>query len=580
MKKKELEDIISSLEIRLNHLRNDYLLTKEEYENTSRKYFETILEMKDKNKQLLDLQKNLEDIVTQRTKQLQETQKELQQKNKELEIMLDASPAMTFYKDTKSRYLRVNKAFANVLGLHPREIVGKTDKDLFGRQGTAFIRDDLKVIRSGEPVLNKVETLDTAKGKRIIFFDKIPLRDADGEVDGIIGLASDITERRMLEEERIKASKLESIGILAGGIAHDFNNILTSILGNISLGKMTVNEEDEVFPRLTEAEKAVQRAKDLTQQLLTFSKGGAPIKKSTSIRELIMDSALFAVRGSNVRCRFHIPNDLWPVEVDEGQISQVINNLIINADHAMPDGGYIDVTAGNIADGSKDIPLLKKKKYVKITVKDRGTGIHPEHLLNIFDLYFSTKPKGSGLGLATSYSIIKKHGGHISVDSKQGQGTVFMIYLYASNRKIREKEDEHKNLPSIKGRVLLMDDEKSIRSISGKMLKHLGHEVKFAHDGGEAVRLYRKAMDSDKPFDVVIMDLTIPGNMGGKEAIRKLQEVDPDVRAIVSSGYSNDPVLSDFRKYGFRSVVSKPYNIEELKEKVCRVILEKDKVPT
>jgi len=400
-----------------------------------------------------------------------------------------------------------------------------------------------------------------------------PIRGADGKVVGVAVYAHDISERKQLEEERQQVEKLESIGTLAGGIAHNFNNLLTGILGNITLAQRYVEPGSQAADRLLEAEKASLRAKDLTQQLLTFSTGGAPVKKTASIAELLQESATFALRGSKVRCEFSLPDDLWPVEVDEGQMSQVITNLILNADQAMPGGGTINIRAENtVIKGKRDLPL-PKGNYIKITVKDQGIGIPKKHLAKIFDPYFTTKQKGSGLGLATTYSIIKNHEGYITVESEVGVGTTFHIQLPASKKPAPVKAKAKKEAPvGGKGRILVMDDEEMIRKMLSKMLPLDGYEVELAKDGAEAVELYRKARESGQPFDAVIMDLTIPGGMGGKEAIKKLLEIDPDVKAIVSSGYATDPIMADFKKYGFSAVVTKPYSFEEL-EKTLRNML-------
>ncbi|MBA7519214.1 Sensor kinase CckA [subsurface metagenome] len=386
----------------------------------------------------------------------------------------------------------------------------------------------------------------------------------------------DITERRMMEEELLKAQKLESVGFLAGGIAHDFNNILTSILGNIEIAKMGLYQDNKITERLTKAEKATLQAKNLTQQLLTFSKGGVPVKKVVSVSELLRESANFALRGSNVRVKFSSPDNLWSVEVDEGQVSQVISNLIINADQAMPKGGIIELFAENVTAAAEDSLPLKNGKYVKISIKDHGTGISEEHLPKIFDPFFTTKKKGSGLGLATSYSIVKKHGGCITAESQLGAGTTFSIYVPATKKKIPEQGYSKERILFGKGRVLVMDDEEPIRELVAQMLSHCGYEVTTVKDGVEAMELYKKERDNGRPFDVVIMDLTIPGGMGGKEATQRLLEIDPGVKVIVSSGYSNDPIMADYKKYGFCGVIAKPYRIKELSEVLKKVITGKN----
>ena len=401
-----------------------------------------------------------------------------------------------------------------------------------------------------------------------------PIRDDKGNITGVVLVFRNITEKRNMEEALLKADTLESLGILAGGIAHDFNNILMAIMGNITLAKMYAKPGDKIFERLKEAENASLRAKDLTQQLLTFSRGGAPIKKTVFISKLLEDTVAFVLSGSNVRCEFSISGDLWPVEVDEGQISQVINNLIINADHAMPRGGIIKVSAENTAvDVEQGLPL-KEGNYIKISIEDQGIGIPEEHLQKIFDPYFTSKQKGSGLGLATAYSIVKRHDGYVQVESELGVGTTFNIYLPASSEEILMEKELRERIHAGKGKILVMDDEEIIRDVTGEMIEVLGYEVEFAKDGAEAIELYKKAKESAQPFEAIIMDLTIPGGMGGKETIQELIEIDPEIRAIVSSGYSNDPIMADYRKYGFCGVIAKPYKIKELGEILYKVITE------
>ena len=358
--------------------------------------------------------------------------------------------------------------------------------------------------------------------------------------------------------------KLESLGLLAGGIAHDFNNILTALTGNLSLARMHVESGSKVHKRIKEAEKASFRARGLTQQLLTFSRGGEPIKQLTSISDLIKESSQFVLSGSNIKCEYDLPINLWLVRVDEGQISQVLSNLIINAEQAMPDGGTVTLHAENVHISSKGIHPLKGGDYVAVSVEDQGIGISEKYLTKVFDPYFSTKHKGHGLGLATAYSIINKHGGLLEVESEIGKGAVFRFYLPASSKKESQQPYDLDGIHKGIGLVLLMDDEEEIREIGKDMIQHLGYQVKTASDGKESLEIYTKAMLDNNPFDVVIMDLTVPGGMGGKEAIEKMLEIDPSAKVIVSSGYANDPILSDYKKYGFSGIVPKPYKIEEV----------------
>ncbi|MCP3900129.1 MAG: response regulator [Desulfobacteraceae bacterium] len=387
-----------------------------------------------------------------------------------------------------------------------------------------------------------------------------------------VALIQEIHDRKMMEQELLKVKNLESLGTLAGGIAHDFNNLLTGILGNISLVKINMDSQDPKLESLNDAEKASLMAKELTHQLLTFSKGGVPFKETTYLGKLLTDSAKIVLVGSKVKCHFLIQEDLLPVEVDSGQISQVVNNLIINADQAMPSGGNIFLSAENITINSNHPGNLTAGKWVKIMVQDQGYGISHENLSRIFDPYFTTKDKGSGLGLATSYSIIKMHNGEILVESELGFGTTFTIFLPYSQKQLRAKSDVGEHLISGAGKILVMDDEEFMQKFTAKALAFIGYDSDLAKDGEEAIRLYKNGLKSERPYDVVILDLTIPGGMGGKETIRELLKIDPTAKAVVTSGYSSDNVLSNFKEYGFKNVVKKPFRIQELSTILQEVI--------
>ena len=385
----------------------------------------------------------------------------------------------------------------------------------------------------------------------------------------------DITDTLRMEEELFKVKKLESVGVLAGGIAHDFNNILVAILGNIDMAARLTRPGDKLHQLLMEAAKASLRAKDLTKQLLTFSKGGEPVREAASIPEVIMDSADFVLHGEKTACRYDIPEDLWLVEIDKGQMSQVIQNLILNARDAMPEGGLIRVGCKNLESlAGEDVPLPENERYVKIMIQDNGAGIPADVIDKIFDPYFSTKPKGSGLGLAVVHSIISKHKGYVSVESRPGEGAAFVIYLPAS---AEEDQPEKKVAPppiEEKGKikVLVMDDEEMVRDAALNMLEYLGIDVVLAKDGAEAVAIYQEAEGSAEPIDLVIMDLTIPGGMGGQEAVAEIHKINPEAKVVVSSGYSNDPVLASYQEHGFCAAMVKPFRIDDLREVIDRAL--------
>ncbi len=443
-------------------------------------------------------------------------------------------------------YSKVELLCMNITQIHPEEDLQKLMADF--QEGVRSGGGNVSTAR----ILRKDKTKIPIEisGRRIEFGGKTMMQ----------GVFRDISERQKAEEERLRFSKLESMSTLAGGIAHDFNNILTAILGNIGLAMLDSKKEPQVQDRLAQAEQACLRAQALSRQLLTFAKGGAPIKKIVSIANLLKESANLTLSGSKSRHEVSIPDDLWSVEADEGQINQVISNLLINADQAMPEGGVIKITAENMLVKAESNLPLSGGKYVKFAIADQGIGISPKYLDKIFDPYFSTKQKGSGLGLATAYSIIKNHSGHIQVESQIGVGATFHVYLPATDKGVPAESVAVK--PAMgQGKVLIMDDEAMVREVLGRMLSRLGYEVDFASDGSQAIEKFVRAQAEGRPFTAVILDLTVPGGMGGKDAIKELLKIDPQVKAIVSSGYSEDPIMADFKKYGFSEVIAKPYRV-------------------
>ncbi len=393
-----------------------------------------------------------------------------------------------------------------------------------------------------------------------------PILDDQGIMIGLVLAFQDVSVQRHLEQELLKAQKLESLGILAGGIAHDFNNILTIVLGNISLAQSYVEPESELADVLAALEKATVRAEQLTQRLLSFARGGAAVREPTAIGPLIKDSVGLGLSGSNVRGEIVIAEDLPPVEIDPGQIAQVINNLTINAVEAMREGGTLRVYAQAVTVQPEDGLSVAPGQYVRLDIADEGTGIPPECLPKIFDPFFTTKASGSGLGLAICYSVVQEHEGCITVQSQVGAGTTFSVYLPVSERPVPARTASKGQRFSWQGagKVLLMDDEPQIREVAGRMLRRLGYRVRFASEGAEAIVLYRQALKEDEPFDAVILDLTIPGGMGGIEVVQELHKLNPSVKAIACSGYATDPVIARFQEYGFRGAVAKPYQVEEL----------------
>jgi PAS domain S-box-containing protein len=483
--------------------------------------------------------------------------------------------------DTAGCVTLLNKVAEQLTGWPRAEALGRPIRAVFrlldhqkGTVQTSAVEEALQ----GNKLVNRTRLTLLASRNEVEYLiaeSGAPMRDQHGKIIGAVLVFRDMTERQKIEEKLVRADRLESIGVLAGGIAHDFNNILTAIMGNISLASMYAKEDDKVSKRLDNAEKAALRAQDLTQQLLTFSKGGVPLKRLASIKDLVQDSVDFSLRGSNVRCELALDNALWWADVDTGQMSQVMHNLIINANQAMPHGGILAVRAENaiVDDGCPEVLIdLKPGRYAKIIIEDEGCGIAEEQLQKIFDPYFTTKDGGSGLGLFTTYSIVKKHDGHIDVVSSLDVGTTFSIYLPASERTCDASDSVAPGPTSGSGKVLVMENEEEVCDVIEGILLHFGYHVVFAKDGIEAIVAYQYAKDIRAPFDAIIMDLTIPGGMGGEEAIERLRELDPDVKAIVASGYANDPIMVDYQAYGFVSRITKPYRTDTLYQTLQEVI--------
>jgi len=464
--------------------------------------------------------------------------------------------------------------FINHSSNQPKEqVIGSSMLDHTAEESKPVVMELLeRVRRTGKPDCGESWYLSPAGVRRLFEIRVGPVSQA-GQVVAFMINGTDITDRKRMQEEIARTQHLESLGIVAGGIAHDFNNILTAVVTNLAIAKMCVDSKEEILDYLSEAESACLRAVGLTKQLLALAKGGAPIKKPGSIIPLIRETTAFCLRGSNVRCEYCLPDDLWCVDVDEGQIGQAIQNLVINADQAMPGGGTLRVRAENLIVDEAEYPTLKGGRHIRISIEDRGNGIPQELLRRIFEPFFSTKERGRGLGLATTFRIIDRHGGHVRVESQAGVGSTFQILLPASDSPPPAEGMEGDEGPVAgEGRILLIDDDPSILESTGELLNRLGYEVQFAADGQEGIDCYHRARQAGKPFHAVIMDLTIPGGMGGKEAIEPLKKIDPEAKVIVSSGYCEDPVMSSFREFGFSGVAPKPYRVEALAEILKGVI--------
>jgi PAS domain S-box-containing protein len=515
----------------------------------------------------------LQKVEADRRKTVAEALRESEAKYRQL---FENAPAAIYEVDlTTGKFISVNAVACEYSGYTKEEFLELRFWDFLTEGSRNKILERYDKMLKGEPVPQVDECEIITKDRReICGLINSRIEYENGKPVRTSTVFHDITEKKRLEQELLKAQKLESLGVLAGGIAHDFNNFLSGIMGNISLAKLEADQGEDIIEALDEALRVTSRASALTRQLLVFSKGGAPVKKTASISEVLRDSTVFALRGSKAKCKFNIVEDLWPVSVDIGQFSQVIHNLAINAVQAMPQGGTIRLNARNTTVETRSGLPLEAGRYVKICMQDEGLGIPQEHLAKIFDPYFTTKHQGSGLGLSMSYTTIHAHDGHIEVDSDMGKGTTFRIYMPASHEKLTEKGDREDRLIKGEGRILVMDDDESIRNVTEKILLELGYDVCCTSDGAETIKVYQDATRSGQPFDAVIMDLTIPGGMGGKETIQQLLKIDPKVAAIVSSGYSNDPIMSDFEKYGFHGVATKPYSIEKLSWVLHDVLME------
>lgn len=507
--------------------------------------------------------------------------RELEKEKELLDVTLGSIQDGVISVDTRGNILLMNHVAEKLTGLDAVSAEGRPLKEVFSPIDMRTKRPlpaEIGSLESNVESLEFEEALLVSRSgeSKDISCRVAPLRDNQKDLIGIVVVFRDVSERRQLQNELFRARKLESVGVLAGGIAHDFNNILTAIITNLFMAKTHFSPEDEAAKLLSEAESSAFRASNLTKQLLTFSKGGAPVRESSCIKEIIEDSVGFSLSGSNVHPNLDIPNDLHQVEIDRGQMDQVLNSLVLNAVEAMPDGGVVTVRARNIP-VSDSIPEstesrlpLQPGEYVKVSITDQGVGIPAGVIDKVFDPYFTTKRDRSGLGLATVYSVIQNHGGHITVRSRPGEGSTFVFYLPVASQEEEKGSEVDDEITG--GRVLVMDDEAVIRLVVEKLLRAVGFEVVSVSTGEEAIKVYAQEFDAGRRFDVVVMDLTIPGGMGGKQAVKHVLEVDPTARVVVASGYSSDPIMANYHEFGFCGVIAKPFSVDEFLGVIRKVV--------
>jgi PAS domain S-box-containing protein len=478
-----------------------------------------------------------------------------------LKAMFDTSCEV----DSTGKYITVSSNKEKLTGFKPDEMIGKYFYEFVHPDDISKAVNAFKMGLTDSKTV--VELCYRHKDGHYFWFESTGQKyeTANGEIRAII-VAKDITDRKKLEEETIKSSKLESLGMLAGGIAHDFNNILMGIAGNVMLAKIKVSSEEKIFNMLTRIENIVEKAKKITAKLLTFSGGGMYIKKIIFVNELIKDIASISLVGSNINCCLELDEESLITEADEGQFLQVITNLIANAKESMPNGGEIKIKTEKINISKISSLLLFPGDYIKISVTDSGNGISMENIDKIFDPYFTTKIKSNGLGLTIAHSIIKKHNGLIAVESEVSQGSTF--YVYIPLKKIVSEiatDTSNKIIEKLKNKkILIMDDDDMVIIPISEMLCDLGYEVLQANNGEKAIEIYQKAINEGKKIDVTILDLIIQGGLNGYDTLKSLLKINPHIKAIVSSGYSDTPIISDYKHYGFIGALVKPYKKEEI----------------
>jgi two-component system cell cycle sensor histidine kinase/response regulator CckA len=466
----------------------------------------------------------------------------------------------------------VNPRAADIFGYTQEEIAAMPLSAFIVEEDRVTAEQNISSLLSGEASITHSFLRGKRKDGTLLEIESEGTRTEINGKPAIIGTFLDITGRRKMETEALKIQKLESLSSFAGGIAHEYNNILTAIIGNLALAKMYAKPGYEVYDVLIEAEKASLRAKDLTSQLLSFATGGIQVKKVVFIQELLRDLVRLSVDSMNISCELTIPDNLWPVEIDEGQVGQAIDTLIRHAQQATPQDGRIKISAENMVISRSSALPLREGRFVMIAIEDRGNGMSEVELQTLFDPFSSGVKKSSSLEFASAFAIVQKHNGHINAESHFGIGTTFRLFLPAMQEKPRLTTESFAVHPARKGKILVMDDEEIVRVVVQRLLLQCGFESELTKDGAEMLRLYREAKEAGKPFEAVILDIIIRNGMGGQEAMKNLLEYDPNVRVIVSSGYSNDPIMANFTDYGFSGFLPKPYKLEELKRVMKDII--------
>ncbi len=505
----------------------------------------------------------LRNAVRIKTKVLMERERALVKNEQKLKAILEASPDPMVLYDSKGHPQYLNPEFTKVYGWTLDELKQKKIPYVPEEEEELTRLKIKEIYSSGVPLTFETRRYTRDKKLLDVILSAAITKNDQEEPDGLVVNLTDISEKKRLEAQIEQTQKMESLGTLAGGIAHDFNNLLSGIYGYLDLA-LKKTTEPTVARYITKAFQSSDRAKGLTHQLLTFSKGGAPVKTIEPLVPFLQETTRFAMSGASASCKFNIQDSLWMCDYDKNQIAQVVDNIVINACHAMPSGGMVTVTAVNLKISEKEHPLLSPGAYVKISIADTGIGIPRKYLSRIFDPFFTTKQKGSGLGLATSYSIVKRHGGTIEVSSEPETGTCFDIYLPATGESGgplgRQSDIDFQG----SGTVLIMDDETSICEMLSEMISMMGFSTVIAHDGKTAVDLFKTRHAQKDPFSAIILDLTVPGGMGGKKAVEKIRELDQTIPVFVSSGYSEDAAIANPEHFGFTASLEKPFSLSEL----------------